>query len=70
VTETKVKEPVLIEIEEITRNGIFKLKFNQELTVPFEFEEVPNSSNSTRREVISVSQIDVQRDLMDFDFLL
>ena len=57
--------PIDLGISEISRNGVVRVQFNQPLNVPEIFNVTAKG-----RSLLTFSELDVQRDLMDFSFVL
>jgi len=58
-------------VEKIDMKGGVKIRFNQRLIVPFEFKENEGKDfgqdvKAEGRRLISMNEVDVQRDLVDF----
>jgi len=68
---TKVRTPVRLSILEINRNGMITIMFNQPMKRPpfldNEGEEKEPLINS-KRELVPLSSLDVQRDILDVEF--
>jgi len=65
--EKKLAPPVALEIQGISREGVIAITFNQPLNVP-DFIEQDVSADS--RRLVALSELDVARDIMDFNFLM
>lgn len=61
--------PIILRIEDITRNGLMFIKFNQELIVPGFVDKTNSSRNESQesmgRELIKLKDIDVRKEIMD-----
>ena len=71
-------EPVLLKVGTITRNGVVKVTFNQKLKVPGFIDQPSDKTEAAEepitdlkgRQVIALSELEVTRDVFDFDFVL
>ena len=57
-----------LRVKSISRNGILKINFNQEMIVP-PFVTDKNSARNLE-EAVTLSEIDVTRDILDLQFEL
>jgi len=63
----KFAPPVVLEIQGISREGVIGITFNQPMNVPdFIEQDTPLDS----RRLVALSELDVARDIMNFDFVL
>ena len=68
--EEEIIPPVDLWIDKISENGLVHFEFNQKLKIPQFIEDaISDSINTTKRDLQTFADINVTRDIIDFEFI-